>query len=381
MRATVAVINLEALEKNLVALRNASPNKSVLAMVKANAYGHGMVEVSHVLQRAGVEMLGTAFVDEAIQLRKSGIHIPIAVLTPVEPSEAEYVVEHQLTTIAADIEQVRALSAESKARNKCSSVHVYVDTGMSREGFRADQVLESVEMLASMPGISLDGICTHFATSDEPQSPFLEQQLSTFERVLSDLRSQGRTFATVHAANSGAIMQLDQSHFTMIRPGLSLYGYAPKVGRDITLHPVMQIVSRIVALRRILPGDTVSYGRRFMANTPTTIATVPIGYGDGYLRSLSGSSQCIIGGCRYPIVGTICMDEVMVDVGDASLLVGDEVVLMGEQAGPSGAVERIGADELAQWAGTIPYEITTAVSTRVPRVFIPPIIFSAQRNV
>ncbi|MBU3699793.1 MAG: alanine racemase [Candidatus Kapabacteria bacterium] len=378
MRSTVAVIDLDALEWNVGRVRARAAGRAVLGMVKANAYGHGMIEIARVLDELGLEVLGTAFVDEAIALRRAGITRPILVLTPVEAHEIESVVELGLITVACDIDQVRALSAVAQQRGARASVHLYVDTGMLREGFRPHEALDASRILRQLPGISLDGLCTHFATADEPDSSFLREQLSTFEQTHRQLVDDGCSFVWVHAANTGAVWQSTDTHFTLVRPGISIYGYDHALGDEMTLRPVMSIRSRVVSLRRAWPGDTVSYGRRHMVSNETTIVTVPIGYGDGYLRGLSGRAECLIGGRRYPVVGSVCMDELMVDVADAPVAIGQEVVLLGRQAGQGDRFESIDAVELAGWAGTIPYEITTAVSQRVPRIYIGRLAHGAQ---
>lgn len=369
MRSTVAVIDLDALVWNLSVVRRRAPGKAVLGMVKANAYGHGMLPVAKALQGAGIDLLGVALVDEAVQLRKAGITVPIMVLTPAEPADCAAVVEHGLVTVACDLSQVQVLSATALAAGRVADVHLYVDTGMHRDGFRPPDAVAAAVAVQALPGIRLVGICTHFATADDPASPFLREQLSTFTDVVAQCTAAGCSFVSVHAANTGALWQSDATHFTMVRPGLSLYGYAPPAADEMTLRPVMQIRSSVVSVRRAWPGETVSYGRRYVVPHETTIVTVPIGYGDGYMRSLTGRASCLIGGRRHPVVGTICMDEIMVDVGDTPVALGDEVVLLGYQAHADGRLESIDAIELAEWAGTIPYEITTAVSARVPRMF------------
>lgn len=370
MRSTVATIDLDALEWNLSRVRLRANRRAVLGMVKANAYGHGMVEIARALVELGIDILGVAFVDEAITLRRAGITSPILILTPVELHEVDTVVEHDLTTVACDIERISALSACAQARGRTASVHLYVDTGMMREGFRPKEAVEASRTIRSLPGVSLDGVCTHFATADEPNSAFMREQLSTFAETHQKLVGDGCSFAAVHAANTGALWESSDTHFTLVRPGISIYGYAHATSDEMSLRPVMSIRSSVVSTRRAWPGETVSYGRRHMVTEETTIVTVPIGYGDGYLRSLSGSAWCLVGGRRCRIVGSICMDELMVDVGDSVVQLADEVVLLGRQAGESGNAESIDAVELAQWAGTIPYEITTAVSARVPRQYV-----------
>jgi alanine racemase len=266
------------------------------------------------------------------------------------------------------LEQAQEISAVASAEEPVE-LHVYVDTGMHRDGVGSHEVLDVLEELSTLKGLHIAGICTHLATSDVASDAYIAEQLDRFHTVLSRCERRGVTFAHIHAANTGAIWQAPESLFTLVRPGLSLYGYANPADSEVHLRPVMSITSRILSVRRLWPGETVSYGRRYMTTSETTIATVPIGYGDGYLRSLTGKAQCLIGGKHYPVVGTVCMDEVMVDVGNAPVHVGDEVVLLGIQANHEGMLQSIDATDLAQWAGTIPYEITTAMSARVPRVF------------
>lgn len=370
MRSTVAVIDADALEWNLSRVRLQASGRAILGMVKANAYGHGMVEVARMLLALGVEVLGTAFVEEARMLRQAGISAPILVLTPVEDHEVESVVDHDLITVGCDVEQVRVLSACAHERGRTVSVHLYVDTGMLREGFRPTEAVAAARAIRAMPGIDLNGLCTHFATADEPDSAFLREQLSTFEQTRGELANDGCSFAWVHAANTGALWQSTETHFSLVRPGISLYGYAHAQSDEMSLRPVLSLHSRVVSRRRAWPGETVSYGRRYMITRETTIVTVPIGYGDGYLRGLTGSAECLIGGHRCRIVGSICMDELMVDVGDLDVHIGDEVVLLGRQRSINGHVDSINAVDLAGWAQTIPYEITTAISARVPRRYI-----------
>ncbi|MBC8124564.1 MAG: alanine racemase [Candidatus Kapabacteria bacterium] len=369
MRSTIATIDLDALEWNLSVIRRQAPEKAILGMVKANAYGHGMIAIANALQHCGVDVLGTAFVDEALELKKAGISIPIMVLTPIEEHDCTAVVENDLVTVACDMSQVAFLSHAAVTAGKIAEVHLYIDTGMHREGFRPHDAVEAAKVVGAMPGIRLTGVCTHFATSDEPHSSFFREQLSTFNSVLSKCAAAGSTFASIHAANTAAMWQSDLAHFTMVRPGLSLYGYVLPGNEEMTLRPVMSITSRVLSVRRAWPGESVSYGRRYVVPEEQTIVTVPIGYGDGYLRSLTGAAFCLIGGRRYPIVGTICMDELMVNVGDADVKLGDEVVLMGQQTGRDGITSSIDANDIAQWASTIPYDVTTSVSARVPRCF------------
>lgn len=367
MRSTNAIIDLSALAWNLGVVRRRSQGRKILGMVKANAYGHGIVQVSNTLAAEGIDMLGVAFVDEGIQLRKAGVTTPIMVLTPPEDSDVADILRYDLTTVVCDLREAQALNAAGVGRRP--RVHVYVDTGMRRDGIRAERALEFVSALRQFANLEIEGICTHLATSDEQDSFFVREQLSVFEAVLGQLSASGHNFAIIHAANTGAVWQSAQSLFTMVRPGLSLYGYASPHNDLYTLRPVMAIVSKILSLRTVHAGETVSYGRRWMATHHTTIATIPVGYGDGYLRALTGKASCLIRGRRYPVVGAICMDECMVDVGDSNVEIGDDVALLGRQENADGHVQSIDAMDIARWANTIPYDVTTSVSARVPRIF------------
>jgi alanine racemase len=364
----MAKIDLSALDHNLGVIRKRAPGMAVLAMVKANAYGHGMIAVSQRLERQGVDALGVAFVEEGVTLRRAGITTPIMVLTPVARAEADDVVRHSFISVVCDADQARAISEAGRRAERTASVHVYVDTGMHREGVYPHDVPAFLDLLSAMPNLSVDGICTHFATADDATSEYLARQLSTFETLLTNLSAMGRRFAHVHAANTGAIWHVGHSMWTMVRPGLSLYGYAASDAHD--LRPVLSLTTTVLSKRRIAAGESVSYGRRWFADRDTTIVTIPIGYGDGYSRHLTGAAQCLVRGKRYPIVGTICMDECMIDVGDDHVEIDDAVVLIGSQTDEHGQRHTIDACDVASWAGTIPYEITTAISARVPRHYV-----------
>ncbi len=370
MRTTNAIINVDHLAWNLQVIRRRANGAGVLAMIKANAYGHGLTGTARTLQALQIDMLGVAFVHEAEALRRHGITTPILVVTPTQPEDAPLIVEHGLEVVICDLKEAAPLSEAATRTNAEVRVHLTVDTGMHRDGVSPHDAVSVLQALRSMPGLQVVGLCTHFATAYEESSPYLREQLEIFERVRRQCLDTGHEFEVVHAANSGAIWHAHEAHFNLVRPGLSLYGYGPTPEVDPLLRPVMSLTTKVSAVRRIWPGDTVSYGRTFMAAESTTIATIPIGYGDGYLRALSGKATCLIHGKEYPIVGVICMDACMVDVGDDPVDVGDEVVLIGSQADAGGHLRSIDAAQVAQRAGTITYEITTAVSERVPRTFV-----------
>ncbi|MCU0330981.1 MAG: alanine racemase [Candidatus Kapabacteria bacterium] len=369
MRSTQAHIDTDALAWNVSLVRRRVGDRRLLGMVKANAYGHGMVQVARVLLACGVDVLGVAFVDEAVTLRRHGIASPIMVLTPTEFHEAAAVVDLGLEVVVCDVPQALRLSEVAQSSSSRVDVHVYIDTGMHREGFLSHEAVDSILLLKELPGVDCKGICTHFATADDSQSGFIGEQVERFVGVLEACTAAGITFPHIHAANTGGIWHPADVLFTMVRPGLSLYGYSSVPSDSLPLRPVMSLVSNVLSTRRIAAGESVSYGRRWYATEDTTIVTIPIGYGDGYGRVLTGKAQCLINGQRYPIVGTICMDECMVNVGDADVAVGDPVVLLGKGYDNSAPPTDIDARELAAWANTIPYEITTSVTARVPRLY------------
>lgn len=367
MRTTTAHIDLDALVWNLGVVRRRADGHRLLAMVKANAYGHGMIPVSRALARHGVDALGVAFVDEAVELRRAGIATPILILTPAAAHDADAVVDYAVESVACDLEQVRALDAAAQRAGTTAAIHVYVDTGMHREGLRPRDVDAFVDAVDAMAGIRAVGICTHFATSDEPGSVFLREQYQCFADVVGHLAHRGRTFDVVHVANSGAISQFEAIPGSMVRPGLSLYGYPATDDIAMNVRPVMSVHSEVLSFRRVHAGESVSYGRRWIAPETTTIVTIPIGYGDGYMRRLTGRASMIFRGRRVPVVGTICMDECMVDVGDVAVAIGEPVVILGSQAAADGTVTSIDATDIARWAETIPYDVTSALLPRLHR--------------
>lgn len=366
MRSTRAEISVGNLIHNVGAIRQASGNCALMAMIKANGYGHGMIETAKILRREGVEFLGVAFVDEAIALREAGDAGAIAVMTPPEPGDAPLYAQFGLRAVVSTPEEVRELSASARAAETEIYVHLYIDTGLSRDGVRPSDLAEFWENTAKTEAIVWEGCCTHFATADDADMGFAREQLAAFNRSVDFLTANGADFRYLHAANTGALAQLPEARFNLVRPGYSLYGLVPAehLSAQLPVKPLLTWKTAILSVRRIPAGTGVSYGRRFVALQETTIATIPVGYGDGYMRNLSGKQDVLIGGRRFPVVGTICMDECMVDVGNYPVNRGDEVVLLGSQGG-----ETISAAELAAHCNTIGYEIVTAISARVPRVY------------
>ena len=368
LRSTHAVVHLPALLKNIrLAKRKLKPETKFLAVIKANAYGHGIVEVGEYLEQSGiVDMFAVAIPEEGIRLRLSGITLPILILGVTEPDHIPAVIAKDLTAAVFTSEQVRAFERYAVQSGKTAHVHIKLDTGMHRIGVTDDAMLDRLlDAFDACPHVSMDGVFTHFAKS-ESDPAFTRLQADRFNAFVSRIRARGYR-PLVHAANSAATLDYPELQYDMVRFGISLYGYHTDAKRTegSGLTPVMSLVTRISNLKTIPAGEGVSYGLRFIASRPTQVATLPIGYGDGYKRCLTGKADVLIGGVRCPQIGTICMDQMMVDVSDVpGVAIGDEAVLLGRQGN-----EKITADELADKAGTISYEILLSFSERVPRIY------------
>jgi len=366
---TRAEIRLGNIVHNLDEIRRkAGPGVKVLAAVKANAYGHGMVPVSQALVTHGVDMLGVAAISEAAELRDAGIAAPILMLGSVAPDFVEDALKHSVALTVCDTGLAETLSAAARRLNVAASVHVKIDTGMGRIGVGPDGALDLVRRVLSLDPLSFDGIWTHFPAADEPDTSFARDQIALFNSIIAEMKAEGLPVPLRHAANSGAIAQLPEARFDMVRPGLALYGCHPTADMtlDLDLRPAMTLKTHVSFIKDLPPGATVSYGRTFTTSRPTCAATLPIGYADGLNRLLSNTGYVLIGGKRAPIIGRICMDQCVVDVTDLpQAKVGDPVVVYGRQGN-----ERISVESVAQILGTIPNEVLCAVGRRVPRVHL-----------
>lgn len=366
MRPTHAEINLDAIESNLRQVRAiVGPDVRICPAVKADAYGHGAVPVSRLLVEAGVEMLGVAFIEEAIELREAGIHVPIILLQPAFVEQIPEIIRYDLTTTVCDMDFARELSRRSTGKQR---VHLKVDTGMGRVGIQPEDTPAFARNLAELPGVELEGMFTHFPSADEENLNFTWRQIGDFGKVIQAVDAAGVTVPLNHAANSAGLLNCADSYFNMVRPGIMLYGLydSPFVSREVELHQSMTLKSRVVFLKELPPGRTVGYGRTYTTIRKTMVATIPIGYADGYNRRLSNRGHALVRGTRVPIIGRVCMDQTMLDVTDVpGISVGDEVVLYGRQGD-----QEIAMEEIEEIVGTISYEIVCAVSKRVPRVYI-----------
>lgn len=365
-RSTHVIIDSRALRSNIKLLKeHLSAHTEIMAMVKANAYGHGIIECSRIAIEEGIKYLGIAFASEGVQLRDAGISASLLLMTPPEPEELDAIIQHDIETIICDIDTIKVLSAKAQSHNKTVNIHLFIDTGMHRDGVYPEEALAMAQLIQSTPGLYLKGLCTHFATADSDDTSFMEEQLHIFEHCLERLLEHNIKPDLIHVGNSAAMIRIPEQIGTLARPGLSMYGYSPIQNTFNDLKPVLELHSAVMSIRRIKKGESVSYGRSFIADKDTTIATIPIGYGDGLFRGLSGKLHCIIHDTLYPVVGNICMDECMVDIGNANIAIGSKVIFIGgnEHLHQS-------AEDLASLLHTIPYEITTAISARVPRIIV-----------
>ena len=369
IRPTHAEIDLGAVEFNLRQVREiVGPDVRICPAVKADAYGHGAVEVSRAVLEAGAEMLSVAFIEEAVELREAGIAAPIMLLQPAFIEQIPEIIARDVTATVCDMESARELSRRAQAAGKRTKVHLKVDTGMGRVGIQPETAPLSAVELAELPGIELEGIFTHFPTADEEDLSFTQEQIREFGRIVESVESGGIRIPLRHAANSAGVLNCADSFFNMVRPGIMLYGLydSPFVSREVELRQALTLKSRVAFLKELPPGRTVGYGRTFTTERPTVVATVPIGYADGYNRRLSNRGHALVLGTRVPLIGRVCMDQIMLDVTDVpGVSVGDEVVLYGRQGGGE-----IPMEEIEEIVGTISYEIVCAISRRVPRVYV-----------
>lgn len=367
-RPTAAHIHLPILLSNLRSIqRRVGRGVRIMAVVKANAYGHGLLPVSRYLEQHGVTDLGVAFAEEGVALREAGVRTPIHVFALSSGGQVDLCVDHRLDATVATAADIQAVQRAAERRRRTASVHLKIETGMNRIGARPAELPQVFRALARAPRVVLKGVYTHFATSDVPGSPFVGVQLARFGSAVEAIVRAGLEPEVIHAANSGAILHRPDAMFSMVRAGILMYGYSPTGPEDDTLavRPALSLRTRVALAKRIGRGETVSYGRRYRAARTTTIATIPLGYADGLFRTMTNrGARVIIGGRTYPIVGTICMDQCMVDCGRDDVRPGDEAVLIGRSSSTS-----LTAWDVARVAGTIPYEVTCAISARVPRVY------------
>jgi alanine racemase len=370
MRLTKALISRTNLRKNFLNIRKNVGNVKVMAVVKADAYGHGVktvIDSLNSLDKQKPEYYAVATPDEGVELKKLGIKQPILIFDPVDKYQVNKFFKFNLIPTVFSEEHVNILLIEKKKlkSSKKILVHVKIDTGMNRLGVDYSDANDFIQKLSLNKNFIIDGIFTHFATTDEIGSDYAKLQIKRFDEVIKELREKHISFGLIHAANSGAIIDFPEAYYDMVRPGISLYGYYPslKTSESIKLYPVMSLVSKVSTVKKIKRGESVSYSQRFYAKKETKIISVPIGYADGFTRALTNKAQAIIKGKIYNQVGTVTMDRIMFDVGDDKILVNDDVILLGKNGRLS-----IDAWDWSKKINTIPYEVTCGISKRVPRV-------------
>lgn len=376
VRPTVAKVSLPDIQNNLRAIRALLDRQAalasiaapgIIAVVKANAYGHGAAAVGAALEAAGVTMLACADIEEGVALRDAGISVPILVFGALSVSDLDGVFSHELTPTVSTPGAARALAAAAAERGVRLGCHLKIDTGMNRLGFRHDNLRGTMPAVLASPHLAVDAVYSHFATADDPESDFLDEQRTRFERACAALGAMGLRSPQRHAANSAALLRDARTWYDAVRPGLLLYGVVPPPlsAADVDLRPALSLTSRIVAVKGVRAGEASGYGLRWRPEDPRTIAIVPAGYADGLDTRAAGRASVLIRGKRAPIVGSVCMDMITVDVTGMDVSPGDDVVLIGRQG-----EDEITARELAASIGSIPWEIMTRLGSRIARQFV-----------
>lgn len=364
-RDAYAEINLRAIENNFTEIRqHIQPTAKLCAVVKANAYGHGAVEVSKVAVKCGADFLAVATVEEGLELRRAGFELPILILGLIPQSAIKISVENNLTMTVCDFEFAKKISEAATEKNILAKVHLKIETGMGRIGIFPNEAADLAEKISKLPNVELEGLFSHFSDADSADKTFTLEQLKIFKDTAEKISRRGVKIKIRHIAESAAILEIPEAHLDMVRSGIISYGLYPssEVKRTIKLEPAMKLIARAVLVKKISAGTPIGYGRDFVAEKNSVIATLPIGYADGYIRAYK-NFFVEVHGKLAPIAGRICMDQFMVDVtGIPEVKVGDEFILFGG--------EKISVDDAAKHLNTINYEITCLVSERVPRIFL-----------
>lgn len=368
MRPTHAEVDLSAIQYNVRQIvKRVGPEVRVLGVMKANAYGHGLVPTTKAVLEAGARYIGVALAEEGMELRQY-VRAPILVFSPPFDDSLETYVRFDLDATITSLETAHALNAVARTAGKKARVQIKIDTGMGRIGFLPEVAMDAVGAVANLDSLEIVGVYSHLATSDETNKEFALKQLSTFRTLVSSIKELGLGSVLFHVANSGAVLDIRESYFDMVRPGIMTYGYYPSLetSESVDIKPALSLKSSVALIKSVKTGTSISYGRRYFTGKDSRIAIVPVGYGDGFTRLLSGKASVLIRGKRYPIAGRITMDHVMVDLGnDYEVQPEDEVVLLGYDGR-----ESITAWDLASKLGTIPYEILCMLNNRVPRIYV-----------
>jgi len=360
-----AEINLGALKHNLnLVRRKVGESVPILFPVKADAYGHGLEKISLAAVEHGVSWLGVANIQEAIRVRSVLPEIPLLILGLSFPEEVDEVVSQNVSSVVSSLDWVRQLNQAAEKQKRKAKIHLKVDTGMGRIGIWHEETFQFLDKILNFSHIELEGILTHFPSAEDPNDSSTKLQIQHLKSILQECQQRQISFKYVHLANSSGVIHFPESYESMVRPGLMLYGISPN-GVQMDLKPILQLKSRLLFVKEVEAGRSISYGRTFVTPKRTKIGTIPIGYADGYPRSLSNQGQVLIHGKRCPVVGRVTMDQIMVDLGlESSAQVGDEVTLIGQSGN-----EAIRVEQIAQWANTISYEVLTNLGDRIYRVY------------
>ena len=368
-RITQAVVSLDALARNLGRVRDrVGGHVQIMGVVKADAYGHGAFPAARILVEAGVSYLGVALPEEGIQLRRQGLQVPILVMGPTPPDQGPLLSEYRLEQMVYHPPHARAISCSAASSRGAVGVHLKIDTGMGRLGAYPSEAKAAAKTIVELPGVEFKGVMTHFAAADAADKGHALEQLRRFREAIREIEAAGIAVPLRHAANSAAILGLPETYLDMVRPGIVLYGYppSPSVSQDPPWEPVLTLMTRIAQIKKVPRGGSVSYGCTYVAPREVLVATLPVGYADGYNRLLSNRGDVLIRGQRAPVIGRVCMDMIMVDVTDVGQVQeGEEVVLLGRQGD-----QAVLADEWAAHIGTISYEVLCNISKRVPRTYL-----------
>ncbi len=358
-------VDLNAIKHNLKVVKNkVEPETKILSIVKADAYGHGAVKVSQTLEQNGTDMLGVAFPSEGIELRKNNITTPILILNPVLSEHIEDVIQHSLGVTVNNLDIANEISVTAKKYHRNIRIHVEIDTGMGGAGVCPDRAIPFIKGLLLIENLEIEGVFTHFSSSEEKDKSFTYEQNRKFKEVIKQLENERISIPLIHAANSAAILDIPDSHYNMVRPGLILYGIFPSnyVSKNIDLKQAMSLKTRIINLKKLDPGSVIGYGRTFEILQQTTVATLPVGYKDGFSRCFSSMGKVLVHGERVPIIGRVCMDRCFIDVTNLpDVKIGSEVILLGNQGN-----ETISIESAAELIGTIPYEVVCNLGTKTP---------------
>ncbi|WP_446009637.1 alanine racemase [Candidatus Electrothrix sp.] len=365
---SAAVVDLACISHNLGVVREKAPGRKIIAMVKANAYGHGLVRVAEHLASEGVDYLGTAFVEEALELRKAGITVPIITSGPFSRFQIGLFIENNIDLTIASVDALHYIQEAAEFYGKRVNIHLKIDTGMMRIGIRYSNAHKLfAAALQAEKYLNIVSLFSHFATADHEDLSFARLQLERFLEAARFFDHEHRPSPLLQIANSAALLRMEESQLDMVRPGIMLYGYhpSPASAPKAELLPALSLRAKVMYFKVVLQGNSVGYGRTWTAPQNCRVVTIPVGYGDGYARGLSNKAQVLLRGKRYPVLGSICMDQTMIGIGDGEAYIGDEVLLIGKQG-----EEVITADDLAAQLGTISYEVLTNISARVPRIYL-----------